>query len=112
MGPTKAVWQYHPQSDRHSKIACWGMLFDLMQHSALLREHLASGKVSFGVNHTMTDWKNDKPKKLDLVLCRPAGTTSARKLLTFAAYADRWQLDLSADQRDRLAGLPEVTESP
>ena len=32
-------WQYHPRSDYHSKIACWGILFDLLVCSDLLRAH-------------------------------------------------------------------------
>ena len=30
------LWQYHSRSDLHSKVACWGVLFDLLQQSALL----------------------------------------------------------------------------
>ena len=30
-------WQYHSRSDKHSKVACWAVLFDLLQTSALLR---------------------------------------------------------------------------
>ena len=45
------VWQYHSRSDRHSKVACWAILFDLLRTSPLLREHAAVGKVGFGINH-------------------------------------------------------------
>jgi hypothetical protein len=43
------LWQYHSRSDRHSKIACWAAFFDLLNTSALLRTHVAEGKVIFGV---------------------------------------------------------------
>jgi len=43
------LWQYHSRSDRHSKTACWAILFDLLRTSALLRDHAAAGKVGFGI---------------------------------------------------------------
>ncbi|MGH3182596.1 MAG: hypothetical protein ACRDOE_11920, partial [Streptosporangiaceae bacterium] len=43
------IWQYHPRSDRHSKVACWAAFFDLLTTSALLRRHVAEGKVIFGL---------------------------------------------------------------
>ena len=63
------LWQYHPRSDRHSKVACWAAFFDLLGTSALLHRHVAEGKVIFGVNHTMRDFKTRRKKDLDLVDC-------------------------------------------
>ncbi len=65
------LWQYHSRSDRHSKIACWAAFFDLLNTSALLRSHVTEGKVIFGVNHTMRDFKTRRKKDLDLVIARP-----------------------------------------
>jgi hypothetical protein len=65
------LWQYHPRSDRHSKVACWAAFFDLLGTSALLHRHVAEGKVIFGVNHTMRDFKTRRKKDLDLVIARP-----------------------------------------
>ena len=65
------VWQYHSRSDHHSKAACWGVLFDLLTESALLRQHASAGKVAFGVNHEMSDFHTKRKKNLDLVVCRP-----------------------------------------
>jgi len=61
-------WQYHSRSDRHSKVACWGTLFDLLQYSALLRRHVEQGNVAFGVNHEFADFRTRRKKKLDLVI--------------------------------------------
>src|SRR5579872_6346997 len=66
------AWQYHPRSDRHSKIACWALMFDLIGECDLLREHLTIGKVAIGINHTMRDFARDREKNLDLVVCRAA----------------------------------------
>ena len=63
------VWQYHSRSDRHSKVACWALVFDLLRHCALLREHASSGRVGLGINHEMQDFRNRKRKNLDLVVC-------------------------------------------
>ena len=66
------LWQYHSRSDLHSKVACWGVLFDLLRQSALLRSHAVEGRVIFGVNFEMRDFANNRRKKLDLVIARPA----------------------------------------
>ena len=58
-------WQYHSRSDRHSKVACWATMFDLLEQSALLRRHVADGKVAFGVNHEFSDFRTRRKKKLD-----------------------------------------------
>ena len=91
MGPSRTLWQYHSRSDRHSKIACWGVLFDLLQTSGLLRSHVADGKVVFGVNHVMRDFVNNKKKALDLVLCRPGNAENSPKRhpFTLAALGSR-----------------------
>jgi hypothetical protein len=68
-------WQYHPRSDRHSKLACWGIAFDLLSTSALLRRHVAEGRVTLGLNHRMVDFGTGRAKNLDLV---------------FAALTVRW----------------------
>ncbi len=115
MGVSRTPWQYHPQSDRHSKIACWGVLFDLLQASALLRTHVAAGKVHFGVNHVMQDFVHNKKKALDLVLCRPgeaATTPRSRRPDTLSSLAARWEIQLTARQQATLGGLPVITQAP
>ena len=67
-------WQYHSRSDHHSKVACWGLLFDLLRHCALLRDHAARGLVGYGLNHQMGDFRTGRKKNLDLVICRPRGS--------------------------------------
>lgn len=68
------VWQYNSRSDRHSKVGCWGVAFDLLLTSSLLRRHVEEGKVVLGVNHEMRDFATGRKKDLDLVIARPAGT--------------------------------------
>ncbi|MGI8434312.1 MAG: hypothetical protein ACR2LE_06195 [Nocardioidaceae bacterium] len=116
-GPSKALWQYHSQSDRHSKVSCWAVLFDLIQTSGLLRSHIETGKVAFGVHHPMYDFVNDRPKALDLVVLRPgqedmSGRVKRRQRRSFADLADEWAVDLSPQQRRTLDALPKVIESP
>jgi hypothetical protein len=115
MGSSKTPWQYHPQSDRHSKVACWGILFDLLQTSELLRSHVAAGKVYFGVNHVMQDFVHNKKKKLDLVLCRPGEETGASRAglpVTLSSLAWHWGIPLSARQQATLSALPVITRAP
>src|SRR4029079_12501854 len=103
------LWQYHPRSDHHSKVACWGILFDLLQNSNLLREHVASGRLIFGINHEMRDFRTGRKKDLDLVLARP-GTVALKKPLTFRSLLTKWGILLNAEERRRLAQLPDPVQ--
>jgi hypothetical protein len=109
-------WQDHPRSDHHSKIACWGILFDLLSTSELMREHSASGKIAFGINHKMVDHTNNRPKNLDLVLCRPevgaAAPKKTSKARTFAGLAGRFALELTDDDRQVLESIPPLVQLP
>jgi hypothetical protein len=104
-------WQYHSRSDRHSKIACWVIAFDLLQRSELLRDHVSSGKVVIGVNHTLRDFQTQRKKDLDLVIAEP-GDEPTRNRRTFAAMAEQWGLQLDASERATLESLPPMTEGP
>jgi hypothetical protein len=106
------VWQYHPRSDRHSKVASWAIAFDLMQTCELLREHLASGKVVIGVNHTMRDFQTQRKKDLDLVIAQPAETGAGKPTRSFAKMAEDYGMLLSRAQREVLAGLPTTEDAP
>ncbi|MBI0374705.1 hypothetical protein JBE27_00045 [Streptomyces albiflaviniger] len=88
-------------------------MFDLMQTSGLLRSHVESGKVAFGINHQMVDFVNHKEKDLDLVLCRPgSGPGPKRKPYTLASLAKKWGIELTEDEQARLDALPELREAP
>ncbi|NYF33377.1 hypothetical protein [Sphingopyxis sp. JAI108] len=102
-------WQYHSRSDHHSKVACWGVVFDLLRATPLLRRHIEDGTVFFGINHEMRDFVHDRKKNLDLVLCTRDGSPGSR---TLADFADDWELDLSPAERRLLAELPALREAP
>jgi hypothetical protein len=95
-------WQYHSRSDRHSKISCWAIMFDLIQRCALLREHVAAGKVAFGINHELRDFKQNRKKNLDLVLC----TGRDRIVATFEGYGVHNGVVLDSDEKAVLRSLP------
>jgi hypothetical protein len=102
------VWQYHPRSDRHSKIICWAILFDLMLRENLIRRHVKSGRAAFGVNHKMRDYTHDREKDLDLVICRPSASVTIAGIRTFADMVDAYTIDLTAKERKLLAQLPQI----
>jgi hypothetical protein len=102
-------WQYHSRSDHHSKVACWGILFDLMNATPLLRKHVESGTVTFGINHEMRDFVHDRKKDLDLVLCTPSGVPVKE---TFADLIDHYDIRLSESQRRQLGQLPPLRRAP
>jgi hypothetical protein len=109
------VWQYHSRSDHHSKIACWAVMFDLMMTSALLRAHAVEGKVVFGLNHEMSDFKTRRKKNLDLVIARPATEASrprSRARRTLASLGTDYGVRLNDVERGALRALPDIAEGP
>lgn len=110
-GKNDKLWQYHPRSDHHSKVACWVILFDLLQQSALFRDHVASANLVFGINHEMRDFRTSRKKDLDLVLARP-GSGSLARPLTFRSLVEKWNIVLDAEQQRILASLPNPIQNP
>jgi hypothetical protein len=104
-------WQYHSQSDRHSKVTCWAVLFDLLLESSLLRDQAKSGKIGFGINHEMRDFQTGRKKDLDLVICTPgpsqvkSSKKSPRNFVELGAY---FSLVLSEAEEKALSILPEI----
>lgn len=102
-------WQYHSRSDHHSKVACWGVVFDVLAHTPLLRRHVEEGKVCFGINHEMRDFVHDRKKDLDLVLCTPGGRASEQ---TMASVASGYGIELTEAERETLDRLPQLVRAP
>ncbi len=111
-GKSGALWQYHSRSDRHSKVACWGVLFDLLRTSSLFRLHAAEAKVIFGVNFAMRDFHTKRKKKLDLVISRPSGEVPEGATVDLSDLASKWGIVLTASQTAELEGLPGIVEGP
>lgn len=107
-------WQYHPRSDHHSKVACWGVLFDLLLNCPLLRKHVGAGLVAYGLNHEMRDFRSGRKKNLDMVVCRPRSgfALGGAPAPTFADQAVEIGVTLSADERSELRTLPDLYEAP
>ena len=108
-------WQYHSRSDRHSKAACWGLTFDLLRACPLLRQHIEQGKVALGINHELRDFRNNKKKNLDMVLCKATdrhaaggSKSGARGATDFAGLADAYGLELTTSERTELRKLPSL----
>lgn len=111
-GSSGSLWQYHSRSDRHSKVACWGVLFDLLRTSALFQSHAAESKVIFGVNFKMRDFHTKREKKLDLVVSRPSGELPAGATVSLSDLAAQWGIVLTPAQAAELEGLPGIVEGP
>lgn len=109
-GRSKARWQYHSRSDLHSKVACWGVCFDLLRQSSLLRQHVQAGKVVFGVNHEMRDFSTNRKKNLDLVIARPSGPHTTSSPRTLGELAAEYDVVLDQVQQQTLQGLPVLQE--
>lgn len=106
---TGNAWQYHSRSDHHSKVACWGVIFDLLSTTPLLRRHVEAGVVSFGINHEMRDFVHDRKKNLDLVLCTPGGAIIEGDL---SSLAEDYEIVLTDGERTILNGLPPLVRTP
>jgi hypothetical protein len=105
-------WQYHSRSDHHSKVACWGIVFDLLRSSALLKSHVEKGLVCFGINHEMRDFVHDRKKNLDLVLCTPSHNEPASPVLTLSSMVEQYEIDLEPAERVELEALPGLRRAP
>lgn len=103
------AWQYHSRSDHHSKVACWGVIFDLLTTTPLLRRHVESGTICFGINHEMRDFVHDRKKNLDVVLCTPNGKFTKT---TFVELADEYGIQLTVEERSIIDGLPPLRRAP
>lgn len=105
-------WQYHSRSDHHSKIACWGIVFDLLRSCPLLRRHIERGAVSFGINHEMRDFVHDRKKNLDLVLCTPSSGGAQRSEQTLISMGNQYGIRLDQTEEGELASLPLLQRAP
>jgi hypothetical protein len=105
-------WQYHSRSDHHSKVACWGIVFDLLRSSSLLRRHVQNGVVRFGINHEMRDFVHDRKKNLDLVLCTPSSAIRSPGKQSLASLVEDYSIDLTDEESIALAALPELRRAP
>jgi hypothetical protein len=99
-------WQYHSRSDRHSKTACWAIIFDLLSTSSLLRQHVAAGKVSFAINRKMNNWQTGRSKNLDLVIARASSGGAESPSVELAELAQRYDVRLSEAELRDLKNLP------
>lgn len=104
-------WQYHPRSDSHSKVACWAIVFDLIRNCSLLREHIEIGKVSFGINHEMRDFRLNRKKNLDLVICTPASEEDSESD-DFHSLKKAIGIELTASQEKSLSAIPHLPRRP
>lgn len=75
------MWQYHSRSDHHSKVACLAALQDVLDACPLMSRHAQAGKIAFGVNHELRDFRSGRKKDLDFVICRPAGAAKRARSL-------------------------------
>jgi hypothetical protein len=107
-----ALWQYHSRGARHSITSCWGVLFDLLSNSSLLRQHVEEGKVVFGLDHEMQDFAASRSKNLDLVIAKPndSGWTTKRSPRRFSELPEVYDMELTDSQRAVLADLPNPLE--
>lgn len=101
------LWQYNSRSDRHSKVGCWGIAFDMLIASARLREHASSSKVVLGVNHKMTDFATGRQKRLDLVIARPTSPLRATHI-SFKRLANQYGIPLTEQEQRHLDELPDL----
>jgi hypothetical protein len=77
-------------------------MFDLIQRCSLLRDHVSAGKVAFGINHELRDFKQNRKKNLDLVLC----TGHDRIVSTFEEYGAHNGVVLEPGEKAALDSLP------
>jgi hypothetical protein len=87
-------------------------MFDLLANSSLLRRHVESGKVVFGLDHQMQDYAANRSKNLDLVVARPHddGWSKKRAPRRFSELPDQFDMHLTKHQRSALSTMPDPVE--
>jgi hypothetical protein len=109
-GRTGVRWQYHSRTNRHSKIACWGMVFDLIRLCPVLRQQIAEGKIGFALDSELCG-NQGRRKKLDFVLCTRGEGRTPGPAVTFMQLAGHLQIVVSSEERAALAAIPELYET-
>ncbi len=104
-------WQYHSRSDAHSKAACWVIVLDLLGNCPLLRRHVEAGRVGFGINHEMRDFRMNRKKNLDLVVCT-AGPTATGKAVLFSDLVETYGIVLDPAEKELVSNLPPFRRTP
>jgi len=102
-GKSARAWQYHSRSDNHSKIACWTVLFDLLENCDVFRDQARQGMIGFGINHVMVGPIN---KTLDLVVTRVSPDRENAARVRFADLVERYDIVLDPQERQLLGSLP------
>jgi hypothetical protein len=102
------TWKYHSRSDRHSKIACWGILVDLLGACPLFAAHARDQKIAFGINHEMRDFQVNRKKNLDLVVC--TFLTEMLGETTLLTLAEGWEIELTPEESAVIKTLPVLRE--
>lgn len=106
------LWQYHSRSDHHSKVACWGVLVDLLLSCPLLRRHVESETVFFGINHEMRDFAQDRKKNLDLVLCTRAASGKIDAKTNIITMMTALGIEPDGHETALLSSLPNLRRAP
>lgn len=89
------------------------MLFDLLRTSTVLRNHVASGAIVFGINESLNDFRRDRKKRLDLVVARPrTGGSQKRKPHSLTGLVEKYRISLTDADRAELDALPVFMEGP
>lgn len=86
-------------------------MFDMLQHSAVLRGQVQDGSVVLGINEPLRDPATKRKKDLDLVVAA-RGDLETRDKDTLADLAIRWHLRLDLEQQHVLADLPPIANGP
>lgn len=102
-----ALWQYQSRSDRHSKVACWTVLLDLLVACEPFRRDAARGKIGFRINSVMVGPIN---KTLDLVVTQLSAARTVRVRRNFAEVGEQYGVILNDEERAILGDLPILEE--
>ena len=77
----------------------------------MLREHVALGRIAFGINHEMRDFETGRKKNLDLVVCTP-GSGLRRSSRSLLDLVDQFEIELEPSDTKVVSALPRIAEGP
>jgi hypothetical protein len=74
---------------------------------------VASGRVVFGINAALSDYRRDRKKRLDLVVARPSlGGKKPKAIRSLVDLVQKYSIILSDEEDRELRDLPAFSEGP
>jgi hypothetical protein len=91
-------------------VACWAIVFDLLEHSTVLQRQARNGTIALGINVPLGS--PTRKRKIELVLGSPGPANRLADADALAAQRIKWGVRLNDEQEHMLKTLPMIIDGP